>query len=112
MKLKIALIIFIVAWVTYAISFMVLFEIFYMDRDLVIVTTIIQLGIFIPYRIGSVYLLLDFWRLGYFFIDILSAQFQINTFRIKFVFSFSFIYQILAQVFSVVWWIYPAIKFF
>ena len=75
-------------------------------------TTIIQLSVFIPYRIGKIYLLIDFCRIGHYFIEVLKAELAINANCIKFILVFSFTYLVSAQLLNLVWWLYPAIKFF
>ena len=60
-----------IAFISYAVVFSVLYSIYPDHTTLVFVTTIIELGIFIPLRLGLVYLMIFFWRIGQYFVDVL-----------------------------------------
>ena len=102
-----------IAFISYAVVFSVLYSIYPDHTTLVFVTTIIELGIFIPLRLGLVYLMIFFWRIGQYFVDVLQSEYSITGNKCtKLIIAISFLYEIMAQLLSVVYWVYPSIRYF
>lgn len=91
---------------------MLLLQLFPDVEELVIITAVLNVNIFALYRLGQMYLMVYFWRIGSFFLNILLALYVINAFKLKVVLGISFMFEIISPLFSLLYWFYPISMFF